>query len=270
MLLAIDVGNTNIVFGFVQKGTLTHSFRLTTSDKKTSDEFGLALCEYLYCSNLSASSIDDVIISSVVPGVMFALESSIQKYIGKHPIVVDRDVIPKLIYPGRERLGSDRSVACIAAMEKYGTPLIVLDFGTATTMDSVGHNGQYFGGCIFAGMRTCTDALFQNAAMLPRIDLVHPKSVLGMTTVHQIQAGTVMGCIGSIEYLVQKAQEEMPTDDRITVVATGGLAPVIAANTDIIDAVDSDLILSGLCLLYNQYKTEQLQYTTEINFQNHA
>ena len=254
MLLAIDVGNTNIVFGLTTETELLGSFRLTTDRERTADEVGLSVCEYFRSFGFSVDDVDDIIISSVVPDVMFALKGAMEKYLGKTPIVVDEDVIPALTYPGRERLGPDRSVACVAALKKYGAPLIVLDFGTATTMDTVGENGEYFGGCILAGMRTSTDALFKEAAMLPRIDLVRPKTVLGMTTVSQIQAGSVLGYIGATEYLVREARREMPGGDKATVVATGGLAHMVADNTDAIQVVDNDLIIDGLRLLYKQYK----------------
>ena len=257
MLLTIDVGNTNIVFGLVKDNALQSSFRLTTDGNRTADEIGLILCEYLRRFDLAPEEIEDTLICSVVPGVMYALTGAVEKYLGKKPIVADEDVIPRLSYPGNERLGPDRSVACVAALKKYGAPLIVLDFGTATTMDAVGENGEYFGGCILAGMRTCTEALFQEAAMLPRIDLVRPKTVLSMTTVGQIQAGSVMGYIGATEYLIRAARQEMPDGDRATVVATGGLAHIVADSTDLIDVVDDGLILDGLCLLYEQYREEQ-------------
>lgn len=158
------------------------------------------------------------------------------KYFGKTPIIVDEDVDPGLPYgvSGDERLGADRSVACIAALEKYGAPLVVLDFGTATTVDAVNREGAYMGGCITAGIRISADALFMRAAMLPKVELVKPETVLGCTAVGQIQAGTVLGYIGAMEYLIRMAKEELRAADA-HVVATGGLARLIADNTGLID-----------------------------------
>lgn len=258
MLLAIDVGNTNMVFGMFEGETFTGSFRLMTDSNRTSDEIGLAAWEYFQRFGLSTEDVEDVIIASVVPQIMHTLTNAIIKYFNKNPIIVDDDVDPGLPYgvSGDERLGADRSVACIAAIHKYGAPLVVLDFGTATTVDAVSREGAYLGGCITAGVRISTDALFLKTAMLPKVELVKPDTVLACTAVGQIQAGAVLGYIGAIEYLVRAAREEMG-EPEAKVVATGGLARMIADNTDVIDEVDSGLILDGLYLIYQRYKREQ-------------
>ena len=223
MLLAIDVGNTNMVFGLIEGDALTGSFRLMTDANRTSDEIGLAAWEYF----------------------------------NKTPIIVDDGVDPGLPYgvSGDERLGPDRAVACIGAMAKYGAPLIVLDFGTATTLDAVNQAGEYMGGCITAGVRIAADALFTQTAMLPKVELVKPDTVLGCTAVGQIQAGAVVGYIGAMEYLIREAKRELGGGD-IRVVATGGLARLIADNTGLIDDVDPSLILEGLLLIYKRYKEQ--------------
>ena len=154
-------------------------------------------------------------------------------------------------------MGSDRAVACVAAIAKYGKPLVVLDFGTATTVDAINHHGIYLGGSILAGLRVSTDALFHHAAMLPRIELDHPGTVLGQSTISQIQAGSVVGYIGAIEYLIRQTKEEMGYGPDIKVVATGGLARLIADNTNLIDVVDSQLILDGLRIIYERYKSQE-------------
>lgn len=257
MLMAIDVGNTNIVFGLLEGERMVGSFRLTTDPTRTADELGLLVCQYFRQFGLDQKAVTESIIVSVVPQVMPALTQGITWYFGKKPIVVDVDVFPKLDYEGDERLGPDRSVACVAAMEKYGKPVIMLDFGTATTLDTVNEQGVYLGGCILTGVRTSVNALFQQAAMLPQIDLQLPETVLGMTTVSQIQAGLIMGHIGSAEYLIRRAKKETGFGDRAKVVATGGLAQLIADNTDLIDVVDHDLIMDGLRILARQYRESQ-------------
>jgi len=259
MLLAIDVGNTNMEFGIFQGKNIIGSFRLMTDANRTSDEIGLTACEYFRRFDLKPQDIKDVIIASVVPQVMYTLTNAMLKYFDRNPIVIDEDVDAGLAYEGDERLGADRAVACVAAMEKYGTPLVVLDFGTATTIDAISEDGQYMGGCISAGMRISTDALFLKAAMLPRVELMKPATVLGTTTVGQIQAGAVLGYIGAMEYLIQKTKDEMGYGEAVCVVATGGLVRMVADNSRMISVVDSQLILDGLCIIYDRYKKKFMQ-----------
>ena len=155
-----------------------------------------------------------------------------------------------------ERLGPDRAAADIAAIAKYGAPVIVLDFGTATTLDAVSREGVYLGGCITAGVRVSIDGLFQKTALLPRVELVKPDTVLGLTAVGQIQAGAVLGYIGAIEYLIRKAREEMG-DPEVKVVATGGLSRMVAENTDLIDVIDPQLVLDGLRIIYERARSTE-------------
>ena len=256
MLLAIDVGNTNMVFGLFNGDTLTGTFRLMTDTNRTSDEIGLTAYQYFTRFGLKPEDVQDVIIASVVPQVMYSLTSAIIKYFDKTPIVVGDDVDSGLVYgvTGDERLGPDRSVACVAALAKYGAPLVVLDFGTATTVDALDEKGEYKGGCITAGVRISTDALFQKTAMLPKVELVKPDTVLGTTTVGQIQAGAVMGYIGAMEYLIRETKRELGYGDKTRVVATGGLARMVADYSDVIDLVDSGLIMDGLRTIYKRYR----------------
>ena len=257
MLMAIDVGNTNMVFGLLEGKELVGSFRLMTDANRTSDEIGLTVCEYFRRFNLSTDQVCDIIIASVVPQVMYTLTSAIVKYFGKKPILIDDDVSPGIQYEGEDHLGADRAVSCVAAMEKYGKTLVVLDSGTATTVDQLDEKGIYLGGSILAGVRVSTDALFRQAAMLPRIELIRPASVLGQNTIAQIQAGSVMGYIGAIEYLIRHTKAEMGYGDGVKVVATGGLARLIADNTDLIDVVDSQLIVDGLRIIYERYQKQR-------------
>ena len=261
MLLAIDVGNTNMVFGIYEGEELKGSFRLQTDANRTSDEMGLLMCQYFQRFGVSLDQLEDVVIGSVVPQIMHTLSNAVKKYLGKEPLVIDEDLDPRLPYipcDSDERLGPDRAVADIAAMEKYGTPLIVLDFGTATTLDAVSREGVYLGGCITAGVRVSIHGLFQKAALLPRVELVKPDTVLGLTAVGQIQAGAVLGYIGAIEYLIRKAREEMG-DPEVKVVATGGLSRMVAENTDLIDVIDPQLVLDGLRIIYERARGTENQ-----------
>lgn len=257
MLLTIDVGNTNMVFSLFSGEAVAGSFRLTTVAGRTSDELGMDIWNQLSRLELKPEELEAVIISSVVPPVMAALTDALVRYLGKTPIVVDVDVDPGLPYGvvSNEHLGTDRSVACVAAIHKYGAPLILADMGTATTVDAISRQGVYMGGCITAGARISIEALFQKTALLPQVNLALPERVLSGTAVGQIQAGAVLGYIGAMERLITQAREELDEPEAV-VVATGGLAPVIAAGTDLIDVVDGQLIPDGLRLLYQKYLRE--------------
>ena len=258
MLLTIDVGNTNMVFSIFDGEELKGSFRLTTVAGRTSDELGMDIWNQLSRLGVRPEDLTDAIVSSVVPPVMAALTDAVVRYLDKTPIVVDVDVDPGLPYGvvSNERLGADRSVACVAAIHKYGAPLILADMGTATTVDAISRQGSYMGGCITAGARISIEALFQKTALLPQVSLALPEKVLSGTAVGQIQAGAVLGYIGAMERLITQAREEIDEPEAI-VVATGGLAPVIAAGTDLIDVVDGQLIPDGLRLLYQKYLRER-------------
>ena len=256
MLLVIDVGNTNMEFGIYRGEELIGSFRLMTDANRTSDELGLWLCQYFQRFGLELGQVEDVVIGSVAPQVLHTLSRAIRTYVGREPLVVDEDLDPGLPYAeggGDERLGADRAAADVAAIAKYGAPLIVLDFGTATTLDAVSREGVYLGGCITAGVRVSIDGLFQKTALLPRVELVKPDTVLGLTAVGQIQAGAVLGYIGAMEYLIRQARAEMGCPD-VKVVATGGLSRLVADNTDLIDILDPQLVLDGLRILYQREK----------------
>lgn len=258
MLLTVDVGNTNMVFTLFDGETHLKSFRLTTVAGRTSDELGMDIWNQLSRLGVKPEDLADVIVSSVVPPVMAALGDAISRYLGKVPIVVDADVYPELPYgvETNERLGADRSVACVAAIHKYGAPLILADMGTATTVDAISREGVYMGGCITAGARISIEALFQKTALLPQVDLALPERVLSGTSVGQIQAGAVLGYIGAIEYLIRKAREEMG-DPEVKVVATGGLSRMVAENTNLIDVIDPQLVLDGLRIIYERARSTE-------------
>ena len=252
MLMAIDVGNTNITFGLLEGEKVLGSFRQVTDPARTAADIGQAMARDLEALGVRPHQVEDTIIASVVPPVMDALIAAVEQTVGKRPLVVDEDMDPGLPYEAEERLGADRAVCCVAAVEKYGKPVIVLDFGTATTVDAVAADGSYLGGCILAGVRTSANALFGNTAMLPQIDLILPPTVLGRDAVTQIQAGSVMGAIGSAEYLIRRTKKEMGYGEAVPVIATGGLGRLVAENSDCIDVVLGDLGLSGLRLIYER------------------
>ncbi len=258
MLLTIDVGNTNMVFGLFEKEELIGSFRLKTGSDATSDEIGIMASEYFHRFGYDPMGLEAVVVASVVPHVMYSLTSAIIKYFGKTPIVVDEDVDPGLEYDGDERLGADRAVGMIAAIAKYGKPLIVLDFGTATTVDAVAADGTYRGGTIGTGLRVSMDALTKGTALLPGVELAMPDHVIGLNTVEQIQAGVVGSYVGGIEYLIERMTNELG-DGPVQVVATGGLSRMIANNTSRIHVVDPQLVLDGIRLCYYKYIAEHMK-----------
>lgn len=263
MLMVVDVGNTNMVFGVYQNDRLVSSFRLTTAASRTSDEIGSFIWDHFQRFGLDAAQVKGVMICSVVPGVMHTLCSAIIKYINRTPVVINDDVPAGLRYPPDVKYpthGADRQVAAVAALKKYGSPLLVLDFGTATTLDVLDRDGIYRGGSILAGVQISINALFQKTAKLPQVTLSVPEHMLGMDTVSQIQAGGLGGYIGSIEYLIRRSIRELgEPQENVKVIATGGLARLIAANTDVIDVVDSNLILDGLVDIYRQLEAKGLR-----------
>ncbi len=255
MLLVIDVGNTNMELGIFEGETLRASFRMMTKNNTTSDEIGLMICQYFDRFGIDRTRLEAVVVASVVPQIMHTLNAAMVKYLGLEPYVVGVNLPSGMKYGPlvtNERLGADREVACVAAVKKYGAPLIVLDFGTATTVDAVDENGVYLGGCISAGLRVTMDALVSNAAMLPNVELKKPDKLLSFTVTGHIQAGVVGGYVGAMEYLISHVKEEMGCPD-VPVVATGGLARVIADHTPLINVVDGSLVPDGLRMIYEEH-----------------
>lgn len=264
MLMLIDVGNSNIVFGLMEEHILTAVFRQETKAERSAEEIAAQLTDQLWAAGAKSCQVADTIVASVVPQVMEPLKVAIVQVTGKPPLVIDEDIDPGLPYQAEERLGADRAVCCVAAEEKYGAPFLLLDFGTATTLDAVGEDGSYLGGCILAGVRTAANALYGNTALLPQIDLVYPATMLGRDAITQIQIGAVVGAVGSAEYLVRQVKDIMHWGEDIPVIATGGLASLIAEHADFIWQVDETLMLDGLALLYQRHKTRvQIQALTK-------
>lgn len=255
MLLVIDVGNTNIVLGVYRGTELLGHWRMGTDKEKTSDEFGMFILGLLNSEKLALCEIEAVIISSVVPPIMYSLEHAIRKYVKKDPIIVGPGIKTGLNIrcENPREVGADRIVNAVAAFEKYGGPLIVVDFGTATTFCAISVRGEYLGGVICPGIKISAEALFQRAAKLPRIDLAKPECVLGRNTVTSMQSGIIYGYVGQVDYIVTRLKKEM-NEENIKVIATGGLARIIATESETIDKIDGLLTLEGLRLLYEKNK----------------
>lgn len=253
MLLAIDVGNTNFTVGLFDGDKIKHKFRLTTNLPRTSDEFGVQIVEQLSHQNVSAEDVRDVIICSVVPKVMYSLTSGIKKYLKCDPVVVGQGTKSgiKIATTNPMEIGADRVVDAAGAFFLYGGPVIVIDYGTASTYDLVTEEGALIAGVTAPGIRISAKALWSNAAKLPEIEIVKPKSILAKTTITSMQAGLVYGTIGQTEYIIEKFKEQSGYPGA-KVVATGGLGRIIAEGTDKIDIYDDELTLQGMRLIYEK------------------
>lgn len=254
MLLAIDVGNTNIVVALYDKDSLVRNWRMSTDKNKASDEYGVLLLQFLQLENVAAADIEDVIIASVVPTVMHSLNNAVKRYIGCEPMIVGPGIKTgmNIRYDNPRELGADRIVNAVAAVNKYKPPLIIVDFGTATTFCAINKNGDYLGGVIAAGVKISMSALFEKTAKLPKVEIVKPSSVIGRSTISAIQSGAVFGHAGQVDGIARRIKSEIGND--ATVIATGGLAKMIAKESQEIDIVDSMLTLDGLKILYDKNK----------------
>lgn len=255
MLLTIDVGNTNITFGIFDKKTLITTFRMTTKQLRTSDEYGISIIDMLERNQIAGKEVQDVIIASVVPNVMHSLTSAIIKYLNITPIIVGPGTKTgiRVVTENPKQIGSDRIVDAVGAYDLYGGPVLVLDFGTATTYDLVDASGAFVAGVTAPGIRISARALWQDAAKLPEIEIRKPASILAQETISSMQAGLVYGQIGQTEYIVKNMIEESKYEN-VKVVATGGLGRIISNETDCIDIYDPNLTLAGLQLIYEKQK----------------
>ncbi|MBQ2890072.1 MAG: type III pantothenate kinase [Clostridia bacterium] len=255
MILAIDVGNTNIVVALFDGAELKNSWRISTDKNKTSDEIGITLCQLTEHSGIDISQIEDVIISSVVPPIMHSLCNAIRKYFKHEPMVVGPGVKTGLNikYDNPKEVGADRIVNAVAAIHKYGKPLVLVDFGTATTFCAIDEKGDYLGGVIAPGVNVSMNALFERAAKLPRVEIKKPQTAIGRNTISSMQSGAVYGQAGQVDRIVSKIKEELGTKD-CKVIATGGLSVLIAPESETIDVVDKTLTLDGLRIIYEMNK----------------
>jgi type III pantothenate kinase len=254
MLLAIDSGNTNVVCAVYAGDELRGSWRAATNPNRTADEYAVWLIQLMAMSGLASSDIDATIIGSVVPEATFNLVRLCQRYFGSDPLMVGRSDcflgIGIDVDMPKEEVGADRVANAVAAQDRYQPPLIVLDFGTATTFDIIDRVGNYCGGVIAPGINLSLRALDMAAAQLPRIGIRRPPTVVGRSTVPAMQSGVFWGYVGLIEGLIQRIRAER--GEAMEVIATGGLAPLMAGATEVISRVDSDLTIWGLRLIYRR------------------
>jgi type III pantothenate kinase len=255
MLLAIDVGNTNIVLGVFDNGRLIHSWRLQTLRERTSDELGLLVDGLFAHRGLSPSQVTGIVLGSVVPPLTSTVWAMVKRYFDRDPLIVDpRNAGMPILYENPDEVGADRIVNAIAAYEMFGRearrPLVVCDFGTATTLDAVTAKGEYLGGAICPGVTISADALFQRAARLPRVDVRKPTTVIGRTTVGAMQSGLFYGYVGMVEGLMRRMSGEL--GGNALCIATGGLAVTIASEIPAIEHVDIDLTLRGLRMVWDR------------------
>lgn len=260
MILVIDVGNTNITCGVYEEGKLRGTFRMTTKSPRTSDEYGILLGELLRTKGIQTGQIEGTIIASVVSDVMHSLTGAIVRYLGHPPLIVGPGVKTgiRVSTENPRAIGADRIVDAVAAYEKYGGPVLVIDFGTATTYDLVGREGNFQAGITAPGVRISAEALSDRTAMLPKVEIKKPRSILAQETISSMQAGIFYGQIGQTEYIIKKVKEESGYQD-LKVVATGGLGRVIAEETDSIDVYDSFLTLDGLYMIYEKNRKQERQ-----------
>ncbi len=253
MLLVIDVGNTNIVMGVYKGKQLIKNWRIRTERNTTEDEFSV-LAENLFSgSGIDIKDIKESIISCVVPPIVNVLDAFCRKYLGHAPHWIDAKSVTHMpiLYNNPAEVGADRIVNGVAAFQRYKTSLIVIDFGTATTFDAISEKGEYLGGAISPGIIISSEALFMNASKLPRVELLTPpENVIGKNTLASIQSGIIYGYAGLVDGIVKRMSQEMATNPKV--IATGGLSPLMKDVSETIEAVESNLPLEGLRIIYEQ------------------
>lgn len=251
MIICLDVGNTNIKYALFEEERLALSFRVATEHKKTSDEYGGQIRSILSTNGINMSSITGGIISSVVPSLDYTMERMCRNYLHIKPLMLGAGLKTglNLKVDNAREVGADRVVNNVAAIRKYGAPVIVIDFGTATTFNAINAAGEFIGGVIAPGIKGSLDSLVNGTAKLPRVEIERPDKVIGTNTVTNMQSGIVFGFAGLVEYIVKKMKAEIKAE-KITTVATGGFSEIIAREVTCIDKVDKLLTLDGLRYLY--------------------
>lgn len=257
MLLTIDAGNTNISLGVLDGDRIIGRYRLMTKTKRTSDEYGSFIMTFMNQAKIRPENIEDVIISSVVPKLMYALTSAIIKYVHRCPIIVDSQLNTGITITAESPLsvGADRIVNTAWAWHTFHSSAIIVDFGTATTFDYVSPEGEFKYVVIMPGLDTALHALIDGTARLPEVEIIKPDSVLGRNTIEGIQSGVVYGYIGSVEYIIRQMKKEL-NDPDCRVIATGGLGKVVANETEMIDEYDPDIAYKGLKIIYDMNKAQ--------------
>jgi type III pantothenate kinase len=252
MLLVIDVGNTNTSLGVYRGAELVAHWRLTTARNRTVDEYGLQARNLFELGGLDFKTITAIAIASVVPPLNYTLKQMAEVYFHLSPLFVDHTTVTglQILYEPASDVGADRIVDAVAAIHKYGSPCIIVDFGTATTFNAINEQGNYLGGVITPGIMISADALFERTAKLPRVDIKRPQKVIGSSTITAMQSGLYHGYVGLVDGVLRKMLGEMGGSPRV--IATGGLAPLIATGSDLIELVDDTLTLEGLRLVYER------------------
>jgi type III pantothenate kinase len=251
MVLVIDIGNTNVKLGvFSQSGELIHSTRLSSSTHKTSDEYYLNIRDLFQQKDIAISDIEGVILSSVNPNLNYTFEHLISTYFPVKLMIVGSGIKTgiNVRYDNPKEVGADRIVNSVAAYKTYGGPCIVIDCGTATSFNVINSQGEFLGGAISFGLKSSAEALGNSAAKLPNVEFVKPDNVINKSTITNMQAGILYGYCGMVDYIVNKMKKEI--NEKVTVVATGGLSEIVANESDVIDVVDKTLTLRGLNVLY--------------------
>ena len=253
MILTLDIGNTNIKAALFDEGEMRGSWRISTNHMYTADEYGLMLEGLMRHDGFALSDVTGIMISSVVPTVNFTIEHMCRNYFGIEPMSVQPGIKTgiNIKYENPRELGSDRIANAVAAYELYGGPSITIDFGTATSFGVISKRGEFLGGAICPGIKLAADALTDRTAKLPRFELQRPESVIGKNTVANMQSGIVYGYIGQVSYLVERMKREIG-EPNAKVIATGGLALLVAGDSNVIDVLDGLLTLKGLCLIYGK------------------
>lgn len=253
MILTLDIGNTNMKTALFEGMEMRHYWRLSTNRNRTSDEYGMAMMNLLNHYGVDRGEVEGIMMSSVVPQINFTIEHMCRSYFGMEPMKIEPGVRTgiNIKYENPRELGSDRIANAVAAYELYGGPCITIDFGTATSFGAISAKGEFLGGAICPGLKLAADALTERTAKLPRFELVKPENVIGRNTVANMQAGIVYGYIGQIKYLVNRMKQEMGVEG-IRVIATGGLAVLVAGESSVIDVMDGLLTLKGLRIIYEK------------------
>lgn len=257
MLFVVDIGNTNMEFGIFEQDKLKASFRLITNHDVTSDEIGLMIRQFFSIHGISLEMIEDVLITSVVPQIVYSMKNAMRKYLNREPLIVQEnlniDIVNK--YENKSEVGADRLVNAYAGYHKYGGGIIVVDFGTATTFDVIDQEGAYLGGIIYPGIKVSLDALVQKTSKLPKVEIEAPEKSIGTNTVMSMQSGIVHGYTGAVINIIRQIEQELGYHAKV--IATGGLARFIGEQTDRIERIDRSLTLDGLCMIYREYQAKQ-------------